>query len=84
MAKIIAVHGATGMQGGSVVKSLLKSEWKVRAITRNAAGASAKSLIDAGAEVVTANFDDEASLVKAYQVSPPFHSLQAHRYVYQN
>ena len=59
------------MQGGSVVKSLLKSEWKVRAITRNASGASAKALVDAGAEVVTANFDDESSLVKAYEVRNP-------------
>jgi uncharacterized protein YbjT (DUF2867 family) len=67
MAKIIAVHGATGMQGGSVVKALLKSEWKVRAITRNATGDAAKSLSDAGVEVVTANLDDEASLVKAYE-----------------
>lgn len=58
------------MQGGSVVKSLLKSEWKVRAITRNASGVSAKALIDAGAEVVTANFDDESSLLKAYEVRP--------------
>lgn len=58
------------MQGGSVVQALLKSEWKVRAITRNASGASAKALVDAGAEVVTGNFDDESSLHKAYEVSP--------------
>lgn len=58
------------MQGGSVVKSLLESEWKVRAITRNASGAPAKALVDAGAEVVTANFDDESSLSKAYEVRP--------------
>ena len=69
MAKIIAVHGATGMQGGSVVKSLLQSEWKVRAITRNTSSDSAKALADAGAEVVAANFDDEASLQKAYEVT---------------
>ena len=69
MAKIIAVHGATGTQGGSVVKALLKTEWKVRAITRNASGDSAKALVNAGVEVVTANFDDEASLIKAYEVS---------------
>jgi uncharacterized protein YbjT (DUF2867 family) len=71
MTKIIAVHGATGMQGGSVVKSLLKSEWSVRAITRNTSGTSAKALVDAGAEVVAANFEDEASLVKAYEVKNP-------------
>ena len=68
MSRIIAVHGATGMQGGSVVKSLLKSDWKVRAITRNASGAAAKSLSEAGIQVVTADFDDEASLIKAYEV----------------
>lgn len=67
MSKIIAVHGATGTQGGSVVKALLNSEWKVRAITRNASSESAQALLAAGAEVVTANFDDEASLVKAYE-----------------
>lgn len=71
MTKTIAVHGATGTQGGSVVRSLLKSEWKVRAITRNASGASAKSLVDAGVEVVTANLDDESSLIKAYEVKRP-------------
>lgn len=61
------------MQGGSVVKSLLKSDWKVRAITRNAAGAPAKALVDAGVEVVTADFDDKASLHKAYEVRPVSH-----------
>lgn len=44
MSKIIAAHGATGMQGGSVVKSLLNSEWKVRVITRNTFGDAAKAL----------------------------------------
>ncbi|OKL58254.1 hypothetical protein UA08_06593 [Talaromyces atroroseus] len=67
MSRIIAVHGATGTQGGSVVKSLLKSDWKIRAITRNASTDSAKALDAAGVEVVTASFDDEASLVKAYE-----------------
>lgn len=69
MSKIIAIHGATGTQGGSVVKALLKSEWKVRAITRNPSSASATALLDAGAEVVAATFDDEDSLKKAYEVS---------------
>lgn len=68
MAKIIAVHGATGMQGGSVVQSLIKSDWKVRALTRNASGDAAKALETVGAEVIAANFDDEASLNKAYEV----------------
>lgn len=68
MTKIIAVHGATGVQGGSVAQSLLKSNWKVRALTRNTSGDAAKALEAAGAELVTADLDDEASLTKAYQV----------------
>jgi uncharacterized protein YbjT (DUF2867 family) len=68
MSKIIAVHGATGVQGGSVVQSLIKSNWKVRALTRNVSGDAAKALEAAGAEVVGANLDDEASLTKAYEV----------------
>lgn len=67
MSRIIAVHGATGGQGGSVVNALLKSDWKVRAITRNASGEAAKALAAKGVEVVSANFDDEASLAKAYE-----------------
>ncbi|KAH8810803.1 NMRAL1 protein [Xylogone sp. PMI_703] len=67
MTKIIAVHGATGTQGGSVVRALLKSQWKIRAITRNASGEPAKALIASGVEVVTANYDDPASLEKAYE-----------------
>ncbi len=68
MSKIIAVHGATGTQGGSVVKALLNLDWKVIAITRNAVSDAAKALTAAGAEVMTANFEDEASLVTAYEV----------------
>ncbi len=68
MSKIIAVHGATGMQGGAVVKGLHNSDWKVRALTRNSTSDSAKALAATGVEVVTADFDDEASLIKAYEV----------------
>ncbi|OJD31706.1 uncharacterized protein BKCO1_4500091 [Diplodia corticola] len=68
MAKIIAVTGATGTQGGSVARVLLESgNWKVRAITRNPNGNAAKALAAQGAEVVAADFNDEASLVKAFE-----------------
>ncbi|MCJ1398028.1 hypothetical protein MMC11_001225 [Xylographa trunciseda] len=68
MAKIIAVTGATGGQGGSVARILLqRGEWKVRAITRNVESRGAKALAAQGAEVVAADLDDEASLVKAFE-----------------
>ncbi|KAL1638592.1 hypothetical protein SLS58_008805 [Diplodia intermedia] len=70
MAKTIAVTGATGTQGGSVARVLLESgSWKVRAITRNPNGDAAKALAAQGAEVVAADFNDEGSLVKAFEVS---------------
>ena len=41
--KIIAVIGATGTQGGGVVRSILKDgEFAVRAVTRNPDSAAAK------------------------------------------
>ncbi|KAH7033671.1 NMRAL1 protein [Microdochium trichocladiopsis] len=68
MAKIIAVTGATGAQGGGVV-NIMKNVpgWKVRAITRNPSGAAAQKLAAEGLDVVQASFDDEASLVKAFE-----------------
>lgn len=55
--KIITVFGATGAQGGGVVNTFLndpalKSEWTVRAVTRDASKDSAKKLQQLGAEVV--------------------------------
>jgi uncharacterized protein YbjT (DUF2867 family) len=50
--KIIAVIGATGQQGGSVVNSLLASgKYKVRALTRNASSDKAKALAARGVEI---------------------------------
>lgn len=43
--KIIAVSGATGVQGGGVVRSLLADgEFAVRALTRDITSAKAKGL----------------------------------------
>jgi uncharacterized protein YbjT (DUF2867 family) len=67
--KLIAVVGATGAQGGSLVKALLASPQKlrVRAITRKPGGDKAKQLASLGAEVAVADLDDEASLGSAFQ-----------------
>jgi uncharacterized protein YbjT (DUF2867 family) len=69
MAKIIAVVGATGMQGGSLVRAILadtSGEWKARAITRDPNKDKAKALAAAGAEVVQGDIDDVESLKKAF------------------
>ena len=70
MAKIIAVTGATGAQGGGLVRAILgdkKSGFGVRALTRKADGEKARELAALGAEVVAANLDDAASLREAFQ-----------------
>jgi nucleoside-diphosphate-sugar epimerase len=67
--KIIAITGATGAQGGGLVRAILKdknSEFTVRAITRNIDSEKAKALAEQGAEVVSANLDDLDSLIKAF------------------
>jgi uncharacterized protein YbjT (DUF2867 family) len=66
--KIIAVTGATGAQGGGLARALLADgEFAVRAVTRKAQGDKALALAKAGAEVIEANLDDEASLQRAFE-----------------
>ncbi|KAI1147402.1 NmrA-like family-domain-containing protein [Nemania diffusa] len=68
--RIITVFGATGKQGGAVVKHFLNdpklsSAWAVRGVTRDVSKESAKKLASQGAEVVSADLNDKSSLVKA-------------------
>ena len=68
--KIIAVVGATGAQGGGLVRAILKDKnggFTARAITRDPKSDKAKALADLGAEVVAADVDDEASLRRAFE-----------------
>ncbi len=70
MPKTIAIVGATGNQGGGLARAILadgSGEFSARAITRNASSESAQALADAGAEVVQADIDDEASLDRAFE-----------------
>jgi uncharacterized protein YbjT (DUF2867 family) len=63
--KIITVFGATGAQGGGLVRSILhdtNSEFSVRAVTRDTNSDKAKELLKLGAEVVAADVDDAASV----------------------
>jgi uncharacterized protein YbjT (DUF2867 family) len=67
--KIIAVVGATGAQGGGLVRAILAdrtSEFAVRALTRHTDSDKARILAQAGAEVVSADLDDQASLERAF------------------
>jgi uncharacterized protein YbjT (DUF2867 family) len=63
------VTGATGSQGGGLVRAILADPsggFAVRAITRDPNSDKAKALKAAGAEVVAGNLDDVESLKKAF------------------
>ncbi|KAJ1307591.1 hypothetical protein OPQ81_001687 [Rhizoctonia solani] len=65
---IIAVCGATGIQGGSVVNHLLRDgRFAVRALTRKPTSFRAKELVRAGATVVEADFGNISSLHNAFE-----------------
>jgi uncharacterized protein YbjT (DUF2867 family) len=68
--KIIAVLGATGAQGGGLVRAIQADPdggFIARAITRDPESDKAKELANLGAEVVAADVDDEESLRKAFE-----------------
>jgi len=67
--KIIAVVGATGAQGGGLVRAILKDgsgAYGVRALTRDTSSDKAKELASLGAKLVPADVDDAASLERAF------------------
>jgi uncharacterized protein YbjT (DUF2867 family) len=67
--KIIAVVGATGAQGGGLVRAIqsdLQGAFTARALTRNVDSAAARALAALGAEVVPADVDDPSSLRRAF------------------
>jgi len=68
--KLIAILGATGAQGGGLVRAITQDpdgEFVARAITRNVESEKAQTLAALGAEVVSANVDDVESLKMAFQ-----------------
>ncbi len=66
---LITVIGATGAQGGALVRAILADpshRFRARAITRNPDGEKARALAAAGAEVVGADADDPSTLDAAF------------------
>ena len=67
--KIIAVAGATGSQGGGLVRAILADPnggFAARAITRDASKDKSQAIAAAGAEVVSGDLDSVESLKKAF------------------
>jgi len=67
--KVIVVIGATGAQGGGLVRAILEDPaggFVVRAVTRDTGSDKARELARLGAEVVAADVGDPASLDRAF------------------
>lgn len=67
--KVIAVVGATGAQGGGLVRAILNDPnggFTARVVTRDVNSPKAREFANLGAEVVAGDVDDPASLKKAF------------------
>jgi uncharacterized protein YbjT (DUF2867 family) len=60
--KVILVTGATGQQGGAVMRHLIGSGWSVRALVRAPQSDKARALEQAGAELAKGDLYDRPSL----------------------
>jgi uncharacterized protein YbjT (DUF2867 family) len=74
--KLILVSGATGRQGGSLIRHLLQKNWRVRALTRNTQSAAASGLSRQGVDVVQGDLEDAASLQRALKGVYGVYSVQ--------
>ncbi len=75
----VLVTGATGKQGGHLVRELLARGHAVRAMTRNPESSAAAALAERGVTIVAGDFDDQESLERAargvdtvFAMSTPF------------
>ena len=59
--KVVLVTGATGRQGGAVIRHMRPKGWKLRALTRNTNSYAAQELARQGVELVQGDLEDPAS-----------------------
>ncbi|KAI8691678.1 hypothetical protein LRP88_08937 [Fusarium phalaenopsidis] len=74
MSKLLTVFGATGAQGGSVIRAVLaddvlSKEYKIRGITRDVSKPAAQALTEKGVEVVAADMSSKETLADALKGS---------------
>src|SRR5712692_6802330 len=63
--RTVLVTGATGRQGGAVVRHMLPKGWKLKALTRNPQSHAAQSLARQGVELVQGDLEDAGSVTQA-------------------
>ncbi len=74
--KTILVTGATGHQGGAVVRNLQQRGIAVRALTRDPNKPEARALVGHGTEVIRGDLNDDASLTRALDGVDGVYSVQ--------
>jgi len=70
------VTGATGRQGGAVLRHLLEQGLPVRALTRRPDSPAAQALAAAGVEIAAGDMEDQASLERAMRGVRGVYSVQ--------
>jgi len=74
--KVVLVTGATGRQGGGVIRHMLTKGWRLRALTRNPRSGAAQDLARRGVEVVAGDLDNAASIEAALSGAYGVYSVQ--------
>jgi uncharacterized protein YbjT (DUF2867 family) len=74
--RTVLVTGATGKQGGSVVRHMLGRGWALRALTRDPSTRAAQALADKGVELVRGDLEDVSSLEAAVRGVHGVYSVQ--------
>ncbi len=75
--RLILVTGATGRQGGAVLRHLREKGFPVRALTRDPDKPEARALVGHGTEVVLGDLDDRTSVARALDGAYGVYSVQS-------
>src|SRR5215831_3261929 len=74
--RIVLVTGATGRQGGSVIRHMHPKGWKLRALTRDPDSTAAQKLVRMGIEVVKGDLENPGTLEPATRGVYGIYSVQ--------
>ena len=74
--KTVLVTGATGRQGGGVIRHMLAKGWNLRGLVQDAGSEAAQRLARQGVEVVQGNFEGLESLERAARGVYGIYSVQ--------
>ena len=74
--KTVLITGATGRQGGAVIRYMLPKGWRLRALVFKADNATVQKLTEQGLDVVRGDLEDPASLERAVRGVYGVYSVQ--------